>query len=418
MTSLTNEYYSLSARAAGTPAALSDTPPTRLLQRQIDRGFRQLRFMPELEPAFQAYLRVSGQFSRASLIVFAVLGVLVSALIDVAWLNLPHELWLPTRLIQFGAMVPMGLICIFLCLRHSASRAMDVGTLLLFVTVSAGLLAQRVVDSQLGFELPLELVGVSAVAMLCLSRVPFWSQMPTLLVVALITVWVELTAVTRLSSSHYDLFATGLLFLAALVAGYASEYTIRWTWLNATLLQYLSRLDRLTGLLNRHALEDQLEDGQAHARREQLDYALVMVDVDAFGAYNNHYGHQCGDRALQRVADVLAEHARRPMDVCGRYGGEEFVLMWMDCDAHNARTMATALCEAIEKERIEHHCSPAGKHVTASVGLCHVSAAYAHTSLDSVLREADRMLYAAKSAGRNRMCYSCYDDKARPFQSP
>lgn len=420
MTSLAKDYYKLNAGSDLSAGAIerNDTPPTRLLQRQIDRGFRSLRFMPELEPAFRAYLRVSGQFSRASLVAFALLGVLTSAFIDVAWLNLPPDLWLPTRLIQFGAMVPMGLVCIFLCLRQPATRAMDVGVLLLFVTVSAGLLAQRVVDSKLGFELPLELVGVGAVAMLCLSRVPFWSQMPTLLGVALVTLWVELAAVTALSTSDYDLFVTGLLFLVAVVAGYSSEYTIRWTWLNATLLQYLSRLDRLTGLLNRHALDDLLDDRQAHARREQIDYALVILDVDAFGAYNNHYGHQRGDRALQRVADVLADHARRPMDVCGRYGGEEFVLLWMGCDAESARAMANALCAAIEKERIEHHRSPTADHITASVGLCHVSAAHAHTPLELVLREADRMLYTAKSAGRNRMCHTCYDDNSRPFQPP
>ena len=390
------------------PADTAQGAPTRLIQRQIDRGFVGLRFMPALEREFHGYLRQSSRLSRASLIFLAVAGVLSSALIDSSWLGLPFELVGTTRLIQFTVMMPMALICTLLCLRYPSSRSMEVGILLLFAVMVAGLLGQRVVDSQQGFDLPLELIGATAVAMFCLSRVRFWVQLPLLLAIAVVTVLVELSLVHLGESGYYDMFATGVLFIVALLAGYSSEYTIRWTWLNATLLRYLSRLDRLTGLLNRHALESALASAHAHALRERKGYAVAMIDIDAFGAYNDHYGHQYGDAALQQVADALSDHARRPLDACGRYGGEEFVLLWMDCGAEQSRALAESVREVVERERIAHAESPAAPWVTVSVGLCHVDADRTDAPIESVLREADRALYAAKSEGRNRVVYTRY----------
>ncbi|MES1929341.1 diguanylate cyclase [Salinisphaera dokdonensis CL-ES53] len=390
------------------PADAAEQAPTRLIQRQIDRGFASLRFMPALEREFHDYLRQSSRLSRASLIFLAVAGVLSSALIDSTWLGLPFELVGTTRAIQFTVMMPMALICTLLCLRHPTSRSMEVGMLLLFIVMVAGMMGQRVVDSQQGFDLPLELVGVTAVAMFCLSRVRFWIQLPLLLALIVATVLVELTLVSLGNSGNYDMFSTGILFIVAVVAGYSSEYTIRWTWLNATLLRYLSRLDRLTGLLNRHALESTLAGAHAHGQREGKAYAVAMIDIDAFGAYNDHYGHQYGDAALQQVADALADHARRPLDTCGRYGGEEFVLLWMDCGVEQASALAESVREVVERERIAHAESPAAPWVTVSVGLCHVEVEHADAPIESVLREADRALYKAKREGRNRVVSTRY----------
>ena len=392
------------------PADAAEQAPTRLIQRQIDRGFASLRFMPALEREFHDYLRQSSRLSRASLIFLAVAGVLSSALIDSTWLGLPFELVGATRAIQFTVMMPMALICTLLCLRHPTSRSMEVGMLLLFIVMVAGMMGQRVVDSQQGFDLPLELVGVTAVAMFCLSRVRFWIQLPLLLALIVATVLVELTLVSLGNSGNYDMFSTGILFIVAVVAGYSSEYTIRWTWLNATLLRYLSRLDRLTGLLNRHALESALASAHAHAQREGKAYAVAMIDIDAFGAYNDHYGHQYGDAALQQVADALADHARRPLDTCGRYGGEEFVLLWMDCGVEQSRALADSVREVVERERIAHAESPAAPWVTVSVGLCHVDAERAEAPMEAVLREADRALYDAKRSGRNRVVCTRYSN--------
>lgn len=387
-------------------AGAADPAPTRLIQKQIDGGFVALRFMHALERDFHLYLRESSRLSRASLIFLAVASVLSCALIDVPWLGMPSELVGPIRFLQFVVMLPMALIGTFLCLRCPATRAMEVGMVLLFIVFTAGLLGMRVIASRAGFSIPVEMVGLSAVAMTCLSRIRLWVQVPMLAVAVAATFVVEIQFVAL--DLPYDLFVTALLFVVALFAGYALEHNIRWTWLNGVLLRYLSRLDRLTGLLNRHALESALASAHDHAQRERKAYAVAMVDIDAFGAYNNHYGHQYGDAALQQVADALATHARRPLDCCGRYGGEEFVLLWMDCGAEQAHTLAESVREVVENQRIAHAHSPAAACVTISVGLCHVGVDQVDASMESVLREADRMLYAAKTGGRNQVGYTRY----------
>ncbi|ERJ20410.1 Putative regulatory protein [Salinisphaera shabanensis E1L3A] len=395
------------------PNDATKSPPTRLIQRQIDRGFVGLRFLRPLERDFHDYLRHSSRLSRAGLIFFALAGVFSCALIDVRWLDVPYELVGATRFIQVSVMAPMIFLCLFLCLRVPTSAAMELGTALMFVVMSASLLSLRVVYAQAGFQLPLELIGASAVAMLCLSRIRFWIQLALLAFVAAVVFMVEAWFVTI--DAAYGRYTTALLFVVAVIAGYSSEYTIRWTWLTGTLLRYTARLDRLTGLLNRHALENALENAHDYAQREKKSYAVAMIDIDAFGAYNNYYGHQHGDIALQKVADALAHHARRPLDFCGRYGGEEFLLLWMDCGPEQAYALAESVREVVEHAHIAHDQSPVGSWVTVSVGLCHVDAEHASAPTSAVLREADRMLYQAKGNGRNRVGYLRFNGEIAPL---
>ncbi|MES1950674.1 diguanylate cyclase [Salinisphaera sp. S4-8] len=397
---------------AGQGSDTADGAPTRRIQRQIDRGFVRLYFARPLEHDFHDYLRHSSRLSRASLIFLSLIGVFSCALIDVPWLGLPYELVGVTRFIQFSVMIPMTLVCLYLCLRRPTSTVMELGMALLFVVISASFLGLRVVYARAGFELPLELIGVAAVAMLCLSRIRFWLQLALLAFVMTKVFMVEAWFVPI--DGAYDIYTTALLVVVAVIAGYSSEYTIRATWLNASLLRYTSRLDRLTGLLNRHALETALSHAHDYARREHKSYAVAMIDIDAFGAYNNYYGHQHGDVALQQVADALANHARRPLDFCGRYGGEEFLLLWMDCGCEQARTLAESVREVVEHAQIPHAHSPVAEWVTVSVGLCHVDAEFAEAPTDAVLREADRMLYEAKANGRNQVGYTRFTDDALP----
>jgi len=410
------ELYNLNLATAVESGGSIESAPTRVIQKQIDAGFISLRFMRSLEGDFHRYLRDSSRLSRASLIFLAVASVLSCALIDVSWLGMPYELVGTVRFLQFVVMMPMAFICIFLCLRFPATRAMEVGIILLLFVFTVGLLGMRIVASRTGFSIPVEMVGLSAVAMTCLSRIRLWVQVPVLVGVAAVTFAVEIQFVEI--EAAYDLFVTAMLFVVALFAGYSLEHNLRWTWLNGVLLRYLSRLDRLTGLLNRHALESALASAHDHARRDRKAYAVAMIDIDAFGAYNNHYGHQYGDAALQQMADALASHARRPLDCCGRYGGEEFVLLWMDCGVEQAHALAESVREVVENQRIAHAHSPAAPWVTISVGLCHVGVEHVDASMESVLREADGMLYEAKANGRNQVGHTRYTTPRASASAP
>jgi len=127
----------------------------------------------------------------------------------------------------------------------------------------------------------------------------------------------------------------------------------------------------------------------------------LMVDIDHFKAYNDHYGHLAGDESLQAVAAALHAAANRGQDLVARYGGEEFVCLFPECDAAGALHKAELLLQAIRALQIPHAKSPAQPVLTASIGVA-TSVPALDTSADRLLARADANLYRAKQGGRNR----------------
>lgn len=165
-------------------------------------------------------------------------------------------------------------------------------------------------------------------------------------------------------------------------------------------LAELSNTDGLTGLANRRRFDAWYAGECQRARRAGGDLAVLMIDVDLFKAYNDHYGHQAGDDCLIKVARVLQENTRRASDLAARYGGEEFIVVAPDLDADKAREFAHALCRAVAALGLPHAASPHGV-VTISVGVA-VFAPGRETTPEGALQLADERLYRAKHDGRNR----------------
>lgn len=381
-----------------------------MLQAQIRRGFHTLHFADALERDFCRYLRVSGRLSRSSLVLVSLLGMFLIILIDQTALGLPDALFVPTRIFEVGLMLPTILFCGLFCWYWPYSRYIEGVMLILFVGMNVGMVGQRVVASYYGFDVPIELLGVTIVAMFSLARIRFWLMLPAAIIAFIALLVIELLLVDTGTAAYYHLFSAVLLLAIGVMGGYSSEYFIRWTWINGTLLHYMSRLDSLTGLLNRQALDGALQNAVAHAYREKIGFAIAMVDIDAFGAYNNYYGHQAGDDALCEVARTLELSARRPIDVCGRFGGEEFALLWMDGHVPELGELAEQARIAIERLQIEHEVSSVAPWVTVSIGLCQVEASAAQPRLEDVLAQADQLLYAAKANGRNRVISGRFED--------
>ncbi|RZF24517.1 sensor domain-containing diguanylate cyclase [Paraburkholderia sp. UYCP14C] len=166
-------------------------------------------------------------------------------------------------------------------------------------------------------------------------------------------------------------------------------------------LKMLARTDGLTGLHNRRTLGEILEQEWRRARRSHRAFSLLFIDIDCFKSYNDTYGHQAGDDTLAVVARCISSNIRRPGDNAARYGGEEFVVVLPDTDEAGAITMAESIRRQISDLGIAHAASPFG-HVTASVGAACVQADSGN-DVDAVVRAADRALYNAKHAGRNRV---------------
>jgi len=159
--------------------------------------------------------------------------------------------------------------------------------------------------------------------------------------------------------------------------------------------------DPLTNLFNRRFLDTSLNRELAHCAREGKPLSLMMLDVDHFKKYNDHYGHQAGDECLKRVAQVLKSSAKRTSDLAARYGGEEFVLVLPDTDAEMAWRLAQEVLQGMESLDLPHEISRNGR-VTVSIGTA-TSTGDVYRDVDSLLRAADEAMYRAKHGGRNQL---------------
>jgi diguanylate cyclase (GGDEF)-like protein len=166
-------------------------------------------------------------------------------------------------------------------------------------------------------------------------------------------------------------------------------------------LQTESRTDPLTGLANRRQLRETLDVEWNRCRREHRPLSCVILDVDHFKLFNDHYGHDSGDECLRRLGRVLGQSLRRAGDVAARYGGEEFMLVLPNTDIEGAMTVAEQLREAVAAERVAHAVSETAPHVTISLGTaCLVPEE--GVQLQELTKAADLALYEAKRQGRNR----------------
>ena len=160
-----------------------------------------------------------------------------------------------------------------------------------------------------------------------------------------------------------------------------------------------SNTDGLTGLANRRYFDEVLAQEIARARRLKEPLALIMLDVDYFKEYNDHYGHVAGDDCLIRVAGILKDNTRRPGDLAARYGGEEFAVIAAHNDAQEAMALANLLRQKIEQARLPHPLSPSAI-VTASFGIAVFIPDEQHGATQ-LIDMADKALYRAKDSGRN-----------------
>ena len=177
---------------------------------------------------------------------------------------------------------------------------------------------------------------------------------------------------------------------------------------NAELKQLASR-DSLTGLLNHKTTVEELDRLLRSALRYGEPLAVAMVDIDHFKDINDRFGHQVGDRVLTAVSELLASNVRAA-DLCGRYGGEEFLLLLPKATAATAGELAERLRQAIEGLALPE---VAGAVVTASFGVAAIDPAIPDVSADGVIRRADDALYRAKRDGRNRVQLDSVSPAAR-----
>jgi len=181
--------------------------------------------------------------------------------------------------------------------------------------------------------------------------------------------------------------------------------------------QVFARIDPMTGLANRRHFAQHFDLERCALEQSNEPLSLIMIDVDEFKRFNDHYGHSAGDRALMALAPILTRNTRRRGDLAARYGGEEFVAILSRTNAENAQRMAEQIRADVEGLAIPHEGSAVGDVVTVSLGVATAIPRKGDNAAD-LLDHADVALYRAKELGRNRVAVAAPPDLTAEVDKP
>jgi diguanylate cyclase (GGDEF)-like protein len=176
-------------------------------------------------------------------------------------------------------------------------------------------------------------------------------------------------------------------------------------------LSRLSFTDPLTGLANRRVFDQTLDRECARMKRTGSAVSLLSIDADHFKALNDSQGHQKGDEYLVALGDELTHLCRRQVDLAARCGGEEFAIILPETSSPDAELFAESVRLAIAGLQLPHLASPVAPVLTVCVGVATATQEWCCTR-EALVAAADRALYAAKKAGRNRVCVARWEGDA------
>ncbi|MFT6121892.1 MAG: diguanylate cyclase (GGDEF)-like protein [Oleiphilaceae bacterium] len=165
-------------------------------------------------------------------------------------------------------------------------------------------------------------------------------------------------------------------------------------------MELLAHQDKLTGLVNRRGFDNAVSLEFKRAQQDKSSLALIMVDIDHFKPFNDHYGHQAGDDCLAIVSETLKDVMCRPNDIVARYGGEEFAVILPNTNSENAVLVGARIVSALKKLAYPHEYSSVTDYVTVSGGISEITN---HETLEDMIKSADKALYRVKASGRNKI---------------
>ncbi len=392
------------------PAALDlEHLPDSPYASELRREFPELRFSPELEREFQAFhvdrARARVQFFQLAIFLLALVAGIHFVLLDK----------IPLRSVAFGwlgLLMPTSLFLVWASWSRYYERLylpLARVTLPLFAVVSAIGVAGRLID---GHPDLFYLLTTFSIALYFLGGQLF---RPSLIANGLMILSHGFALAYGGLPATAVVYYVCVLTITAAVGAFVYrgvERQLRTSFLERGLMGEMATRDGLTGLKNRGAFDDCLPRLWQQALRDRRMVAILLIDVDYFKAYNDRYGHQAGDHALRRVAQVVQGFARRPLDIAARYGGEEFVVALFDLSSESVRDIAEQLRKSVHALSIMHEDSATALYVTASVGVAIVTPTD-DRSPEGAVQLADEALYSAKRSGRN--CISVVDTEYQLF---
>lgn len=396
-------------------------PEAAMAARLLASGFAWMRFPGDLERLFQ---RHAPEHRLRHLLISGVLSLIVfNGFLLTDWL-VAHDVLHQAVQVRLGLFTPVALLVLGFTslwsgwvLKHLPMALIE--AIVLMSSVGAAASVAYILSITHSPQGTYYHVGFLVVLMYgnVVQRLRFWYAVASsaiILAMHLWCVWHIASPEPRLIPPLVSLMLATIFF--TLVANHALERDERRRFLLSLRrrhllqqldkahgqLQTISRVDGLTGVFNRHHVQDYLEQTWRRAAHEGSEIAVILLDVDHFKKYNDRYGHPAGDTCLQQVARALKNSLRRPGDVVARFGGEEFIAVLPQTDAAQATQAAERVRQAIESLALRHEASDTSRVVTVSVGVGSCRATPARDS-QTLVEAADRALYRAKQGGRNRV---------------
>ncbi|QFT21788.1 Phytochrome-like protein cph2 [Pseudomonas sp. THAF187a] len=366
---------------------------------QLSLGFRGLRFSRALEREYRAHLLDdSFELKRFALSVAMVIW-LALAVLDLLVVPASHLAWVLG--VRFVVLVIL-LVCAALILQRRHTHLLLPLSMACILTLGVGAALIVGIVHQVDPGYPYEGLLLVSMAAYFLVGLRLSEALACSLVVLTAYVVAELLAGLPAARLINNVLFLAFGNLTGAVGCYLLEYKSREHFLVSRLMRLLAYHDSLTGLHNRRSFNRQFERLWRQAQRDGKPLALLLCDIDHFKAYNDCYGHQAGDAALQRVGMLIEQAARRPLDMGVRLGGEEFALLLFDIAADEARQRAEALRQSLEAAAIVHRGSDSAEVLTMSIGVACLTPGV-QAELGQLYEQADRALYEAKAFGRNQV---------------
>ncbi|OUS26866.1 hypothetical protein A9Q99_16765 [Gammaproteobacteria bacterium 45_16_T64] len=373
-------------------------------RRQMDIGFRNLSFPPEMEAEYiSQYFERNIAKQRTALWVSSILVLMLTPFDLFLLSGKPQEFY---TLIRVGMVIPL-LVVAYICTyidvfqRHFQALAF---LMVLFIGLSTNLCVAYA--AKLGQTLPAQgLILIIFVGFL-LAGLRFRHSLSSACIL-----FISYCLLAIFYMPRHPLWIHEIIFIfgSCLIGGasaFTLEYQSRLGFLQKGALRSAAKIDPLTNLLNRGAINQQLEIIMDYAFREKKFITMVLLDVDYFKRYNDNYGHLAGDACLIEVAKALSKGCRRSLDFAGRYGGEEFILVWFDTKPEEMDRLSTLISSQIEALNIPHEKSKVAEYITLSGGMVTGIPSEALTS-NVYIQKADDLLYESKNRGRSRiLCYT------------
>jgi diguanylate cyclase (GGDEF)-like protein len=368
---------------------------------QLSKGFRRLRFVEPLEQEYRSFQSEQSFALRRISLCMGIIAWLAFGAFDFVLLNASELHWL--LLIRLGGLVIL-LVLTVLAFQRRFIKQLPLFSLIALLTLGAASAGLVAVAQRFSPEYPYEGLLLVCMAGYFLAGLRLPQALSCSLLVLLGFVLLEVTVsqvggMRLLNSVMFLLFGN----LMGAVGCYLLEYKSREHFLANRIMRMLADRDSLTGLSNRRSFNRQFDSLYRQAQREHCNIALLLCDLDHFKAYNDEYGHQLGDQALQAVGSLLMQAARRPLDMAVRLGGEEFAVLLYDISIAEARNHAEALRLTLQEMHIEHRASSTSTVLTMSVGVACAEPGEEGGALSRLYEIADRALYEAKAFGRNQV---------------